>query len=168
MILLSALIIKNPNFVDDGGPNVSIENRKKGLNIDRIAVPSMEKGGLSDKLSGHFGHCPVFTVMDLEGKKIKNVNTLINPPHNKADKEKSHMLAVNLLKENGVNIVIEGGIGKEHLMGLEQVGIKVLAGTEGTVEFNVKEYMERHLSVGKADVGDPTHEHEHKPGHHDH
>jgi len=144
------------------------EKSNKDIGTVRIAIASMEKGGLEDKLSGHFGHCPVFTVLDLEGKKIKNVNKLINPPHNKVDKLKSHMLAVNLLKENGVNIVIEGGIGKDHLRGLEQVGIKVYAGTNGTVEFNVKEFMESHLSIGKADVGDPSHEHEHESGHHDH
>ena len=148
----------------------TIEKSKKDISNNRIAVASMEKGGLKDKLSGHFGHCPVFTVMDVEGKTIKNVINLNNPPHNKVDEHMSHMLAVNLLKDNGVNIVIEGGIGKEHLMGLEQVGIKVYAGKVGTVEFNVNEFMEGRLSPGKADIGDISHEpeHEHDTEHQDH
>jgi len=144
------------------------ENSKKDISKNRIALPSKGNGGLEDKLSGHFGHCLVFTVMDVEEKKIKNVKKFNNPPHNKVDKHMSHMLAVNLLKDNGVNIVIEGGIGKEHLRGLEQAGIKVYAGKIGTVEFNVKEFMEGRLSLGKAGIDDHDPEHEHDTEHQDH
>lgn len=33
----------------------------------RIAVPSVENGGLEGVRSGHFGHCDVFTLVDVEG-----------------------------------------------------------------------------------------------------
>jgi len=145
----------------------AIKKSKKGIRTDRIALPSMGNGGLDDQLSGHFGRCPVFTFMDVEGKTIKNVIKLNNPPHYKGE----HMLVVNLLKHNGVNVVIEGGIEKEHLTGLEQVGIKVYAGVVGTLEFNVNTFINGKLKPGKADiVCDHSHEpeHEHGPGHQGH
>ena len=32
----------------------------------RIAVPSMEVGGLGGQRSGHFGHCDTFTLVDVK------------------------------------------------------------------------------------------------------
>ena len=35
----------------------------------RIAIPSDGDGGLDGKRSGHFGHCSVFTIVDVENAK---------------------------------------------------------------------------------------------------
>ena len=37
----------------------------------RIAIPSIEAGGLDGQRSGHFGHCDVFTLVDVKGGEIK-------------------------------------------------------------------------------------------------
>ena len=87
----------------------------------RIAVPSMEQGGLDGRRSGHFGHCDVFTLIDVEGGEIKNVSTLKNREHVQG----GCMVPVNLLAENDVNALIVGGIGMRPLMGFRQVGIDV-------------------------------------------
>ena len=42
----------------------------------RIAVPSMEAGGLDGKRSGHFGHCDVFTLIDVKDGAIEKVSIL--------------------------------------------------------------------------------------------
>jgi predicted Fe-Mo cluster-binding NifX family protein len=47
----------------------------------RIAIPSVEKGGLDGTRSGHFGHCDVFTLVDVEGGEIKEVTTVANQEH---------------------------------------------------------------------------------------
>ena len=87
----------------------------------RIAIPSMEKGGLDGQRSGHFGHCDVFTLVDVEGGKIKGVTTISNQSHVQG----GCMVPVNLLAENKVNVLIVGGIGMRPLMGFRQVGIDV-------------------------------------------
>ncbi len=87
----------------------------------RIAVPSNGEGGLDGMRSGHFGHCDVFTFIDVENGEIKNVSTLKNQEHVQG----GCMVPVNLLAENKVTALIVGGIGMRPLMGFKQVGIDV-------------------------------------------
>jgi len=47
----------------------------------RIAIPSMEDGGLDGRRSGHFGHCDVFTLVDVKDGKIVQVSTIANGGH---------------------------------------------------------------------------------------
>ncbi len=44
----------------------------------RIAIPSMAQGGLDGERSGHFGHCDVFTLVDVEDGEIKEVIAVPN------------------------------------------------------------------------------------------
>ena len=43
------------------------------METGRIAVPSNGDGGLNAQRSGHFGHCDVFTFIDLENGKVSAV-----------------------------------------------------------------------------------------------
>ena len=87
----------------------------------RIAIPSNGQGGIDGTRSGHFGHCDVFTLVDVEDSKIKDVSILQNQEHIQG----GCMVPVNLLSENRVNALIVGGIGMRPLMGFKQVGIQV-------------------------------------------
>ncbi len=87
----------------------------------RIAVPSLGNGGMDGQRAGHFGHCDVFTFVDVEGGKIKEVSTLANQEHVQG----GCMVPVNLLADNKVTSLIVGGIGMRPLMGFNQVGINV-------------------------------------------
>ncbi|MBW2095099.1 MAG: dinitrogenase iron-molybdenum cofactor biosynthesis protein, partial [Deltaproteobacteria bacterium] len=51
------------------------------MEAGRIAIPSMGPGGLDGQRSGHFGHCDVFTLVDVEGGEIKAVTTIPNQSH---------------------------------------------------------------------------------------
>jgi predicted Fe-Mo cluster-binding NifX family protein len=87
----------------------------------RIAVPSNGAGGLDGTRAGHFGHCDVFTFIDVEDGKIKNVSVLQNEEHVQG----GCMVPVNLLASNNVKALVVGGIGMRPLMGFKQVGIDV-------------------------------------------
>jgi predicted Fe-Mo cluster-binding NifX family protein len=87
----------------------------------RIAIPAVENGGLDGQRSGHFGHCDVFTLVDVEGGKVKEVTTIQNQSHVQG----GCMVPVNLLAQHKVNALIVGGIGMRPLMGFRQVGIDV-------------------------------------------
>jgi len=87
----------------------------------RIAIPSNGAGGLDSTRAGHFGHCDVFTFVDVEDGQIKEVTTLQNQEHVQG----GCMVPVNLLANNNVNALIVGGIGMRPLMGFRQVGIDV-------------------------------------------
>ncbi len=87
----------------------------------RIAIPSNGRGGIEGTRSGHFGHCDVFTLVDVENSKIKDVLILENQEHVQG----GCMVPVNLLAENRVNALVVGGIGMRPLMGFKQMGIQV-------------------------------------------
>lgn len=87
----------------------------------RIAIPSLEQGGLDGMRAGHFGHCDVFTLVDVEEGKIKNVSTIQNEEHVQG----GCMVPVQLLARHQVNALIVGGIGLRPLMGFNQAKINV-------------------------------------------
>ena len=87
----------------------------------RIAVPSQGNGGLDGQRSGHFGHCDVFTLVDVEKGEIRKITTVPNQEHDQG----GCMVPVNLLASHKVTALIVGGIGLRPLMGFNQVGIDV-------------------------------------------
>lgn len=87
----------------------------------RIAIPSEGEGGLDGVRAGHFGHCDVFTFVDLENGKIMEVSTVPNVSHVQG----GCMVPVQLLAGHKVDALIVGGIGMRPLMGFRQVGITV-------------------------------------------
>jgi len=87
----------------------------------RIAVPSMDEGGIEGQRSGHFGHCDVFTLVDVEKGEIKQVTTIPNQSHVQG----GCMVPVNLLAEHKVKALIVGGIGMRPLMGFKEAQIDV-------------------------------------------
>jgi predicted Fe-Mo cluster-binding NifX family protein len=87
----------------------------------RIAVPSVGPGGLDGERSGHFGHCDVFTLVDVVDGEVKQVSTIANEEHVQG----GCMVPVNLLAGHNVNALIVGGIGMRPLMGFKQAGVDV-------------------------------------------
>lgn len=87
----------------------------------RIAVPSNGEGGLDATRSGHFGHCDVFTFIDVENGEIIKVSTIQNQEHVQG----GCMVPVNLLASHNVKALVVGGIGMRPLMGFKQAGIDV-------------------------------------------
>ena len=87
----------------------------------RIAVPSMGDGGMDGQRSGHFGHCDVFTLIDVAEGKVQSISTITNGEHVQG----GCMVPVNLLAQHKVNALVVGGIGMRPLMGFRQAGIDV-------------------------------------------
>jgi predicted Fe-Mo cluster-binding NifX family protein len=104
----------------------------------RVAVPSEAPGGLAAPRSGHFGHCECFTVVEIVDGKVVGVEVVENAPH----QEGGCMQPVMLLAENAVNAIVVDGIGGRPLMGFNQVGIAVHAGTGADVQTAVAAYAQ--------------------------
>lgn len=87
----------------------------------KIAVPTNNPGGIGATRSEHFGHCDVFTIIDLEDGKVSAVGTLANVEHGAG----GCMVPVQLLKNSDVDALVVGGMGMRPLLGFNQVGIEV-------------------------------------------
>jgi len=86
-----------------------------------VAVPSNSPGGLEAQISDHFGHCDVFTLVQVEEQQMGSVSILPNDAHESGQ----CMAPVMLLKEQGAEALIAGGMGMRPLSGFQQVGITV-------------------------------------------
>jgi len=131
---------------------VELFNRD-GMDMDEkltVAVPSMAPGGLEAGLSGHFGHCDVFTMVSIEQGKIGEVKLLGNIPHEQG----GCMAPVNLLAQAGANALIAGGMGMRPLMGFSSVGIRVYhSNGNERVDRAVSDFIEGRLpEFGKDNV----------------
>ena len=87
----------------------------------KIAVPAEAPGGLDAALSGHFGHCYAFTLIDVEDDSIESVATLLNLGHEQG----GCLTPVGQLHNEGVTVLIAGGMGPRPLAGFQQAGIDV-------------------------------------------
>jgi predicted Fe-Mo cluster-binding NifX family protein len=105
------------------------------MNQARIAIPSNLPGGLEAQVGTHFGHCEIYTVVDVKEGQVTQVSTLPNVPHQQG----GCLAPVHHLAQNGVTILISGGMGLRPLMGFNQAGIEVFRGNgEPSVDAAVK------------------------------
>jgi len=95
----------------------------------RIAVAS--EGPL---VSEHFGHCSQFAIFDTSGSDVTAQRWVDNPGH------KPGFLPV-FLKEQGVDVVIAGGMGRMARELFEAQGIQAVTGVTGMIGDVVREYL---------------------------
>ena len=88
----------------------------------RVAIPSNAPGGLDAKRSEHFGHCDLFTVVDLiGGSEIAKVETVANVGHQAG----GCLVPVQILQQAKVDAIVVAGMGMRPMQGFNQAGITV-------------------------------------------
>ena len=107
-----------------------------------IAVPSKAPGGLQAKVDSHFGHCEVYTMLEVQAGEVKNCQTLPSLPHDNG----GCLAPVQFLAEQKVSVMIAGGMGMRPLQAFAQAGIDVFYSNNlGTVEDVVKAFVAGNL-----------------------
>ena len=90
----------------------------------RVGVASQGGGGLDDMVSPIFGRCPNFTIVEMEGKDIKNVkvvpNQFVSAPSGVG------IAVVQMLANEGVKYIIAGRFGPNVSVVARQLGIQMV------------------------------------------
>ena len=86
-----------------------------------LAIPSETTDGLTGTRSDHFGHCPVFTLVDVQDNQATNIRTVNNIAHGAG----GCMKPVAMLAEQGVTAMVVAGMGKGPFQKMQQHGIAV-------------------------------------------
>ena len=93
-------------------------HQKKETSMKRFAIPTA-----SGRLCSHFGHCEAFAIIeaDPESKTIGTRNDVVPPPHEPG-------VLPKWLGEQGVNVIIAGGMGQRAQELFTAQGIAVCVG----------------------------------------
>ncbi len=97
----------------------------------KIAVPTR-----ANAVDDHFSYCLYFTIFTAEKGRIieeKILNTLNGPGH-KSDTEE-------ILKDNGVDVILAGEVADNFLSRLSSKGIKVIQGCRGEVNEVIRNFL---------------------------
>ncbi len=131
----------------------------------RIAVSTETNAGLDAPIAGHFGRCPFFTLVDLEGDHIEAVQVVANP----------YFLAhepgqvPQFVHSQNANVMLTGGMGGRAVAFFEQYGIQPVTGAAGTVRQALDRFQRGELD-GWAPCSDSVahgHGDDHSNGHHE-
>jgi predicted Fe-Mo cluster-binding NifX family protein len=102
------------------------------------------------QVTEHFGHCQDFRIYHVENDKIVNSETIPNPGHRPG-------FLPNFLSDQGVNVIISGGVGGGAIEIFEEKGIEVVTGARGSADDAANSYLKGSLKS----TGSVCHEHEH-------
>ena len=96
----------------------------------KICFTSDHLNDLDSVLSYHFGHCPNFVYVEMDGNKVVSVKSEPNPlaeAHNPGD-------FPGYMKQQGVDVIVTGGMGPKAQEFFTQMGIKPVIGAYGKVK----------------------------------
>ena len=106
----------------------------------KIAVP-YENG----QVYQHFGHSALFKIYDTENGKILSSEVV-------STNGQGHGALVGFLVQNGVNVVLCGGIGAGAQNALAQAGIQLFGGISGAADSVVADYLAGNLAFDPNDT----------------
>jgi predicted Fe-Mo cluster-binding NifX family protein len=115
----------NPDDPGQARARKSAGGDKPEAGNQRIALPLD-----GDRLSTHFGHASKFAIFDVEGGEILRETSAVPPPH-------APGVIPSWLGEQGVTLVIAGGLGRKAMAAFSEAGVEVISGAPPEEALNV-------------------------------
>ncbi len=125
---------------DAAGAPAKPETEKREPQVMKIAIPTA-----AGKLCMHFGHCEQFAIIDVdaESRAITGQRLLTPPPHEPG-------VLPKWLHEQGVNLIIAGGMGQRAQGLFNENGIRVVVGAAVEApEVLVRQHLAGTLATGE-------------------
>jgi len=94
-------------------------------------------------VSEHFGRCPSFTIVEIEGDKLIKKDIISNPGHHPG-------FLPAFLRERGVGCIIAGGMGARAMGLFEEAGIKTILGISGNIDDVIISILKGTLKGGES------------------
>lgn len=108
-------------------------------------------------VSGHFGKCQYFTIIDIEEGKITK-KVLVDATGYQ------HGLLPTFLASYGVTTVIAGGMGQGAFQGLKGKGFEVFAGITGDTDEAIQSFLDGNLKAKEVGCSGHDHDESHQCG----
>jgi predicted Fe-Mo cluster-binding NifX family protein len=94
-------------------------------------------------VSGHFGRCPSFTIVDIDDGRVKSTKVLKNPGHRPGAIPK-------FLCDKGVDCIVAGGIGTRAKDFFDEAGIRAILGITGRIDDVIRALVSGALKGGES------------------
>ena len=111
----------------------------------RLAISVEDNNGLESTISHHFGRCPFFVLVDVDGDEIKGVQVIDNPYF----AQHQPGMVPGYIKSQNANVMISGGMGRRAIAFFQDYGIDIATGATGTVKATIDNYLRGHLSTAE-------------------
>ena len=121
----------------------------------RIALACEDNQGLGGQISQHFGRCPYYLILDVEGEEIIKTDIITNPYYH----DHTPGMVPKFINEQGADVMIAGGIGPRAIELFASLGIEVVSGIAGNAGDIVQAYLKGEISGVEAC------QHDHPGGH---
>ena len=108
----------------------------------RIALSVEDNNDFESKIAHHFGRCPFFALVDLEGTEVKEIQVIENPYYGAHQPGQ----VPGFINSQNANVMLSGGMGGRAIQFFDQFGIKAATGATGTVRSALESYLGGELS----------------------
>lgn len=103
----------------------------------RVAISADDSKELDSVVSPHFGRCPYYIFVDLNGRQVQQISAVENPyyGHHQPGQVPS------FIEQQGANVMLAGGMGRRAIALFQQCGIEPVTGATGTVRHALEQYL---------------------------
>lgn len=103
----------------------------------RIAISTETNQGLDSIVAHHFGRCPYFALVDVDGLEIQEVQVIANPFY--ASHQPGQVPA--FIHQAQADVMLSGGMGGRAIDFFRQLGVQAATGATGTVRVALERYL---------------------------
>ena len=116
----------------------------------KVAFASEENRGLESRLAYHFGRCPYYVFVEIEGGEVKGVEVKENPFFG------SHVPGAvpQFIADEGANVIIAGGMGPRALDLFRRLNVQPITGATGRIKDILEDYL-----AGRLGGAEPCDDH---------
>lgn len=123
----------------------------------RIAISCQTNNGLDSLVAQHFGKCPYFALVDLDGNEVQAVEVVGNPylaGHQPGQ-------VPQFIHSHHANVMLSGGMGGRAIQFFSQLDIEAATGASGTVRSTLETYLGGELKGAAPCAESVAHGHDH-------
>ncbi|MDH7486158.1 MAG: NifB/NifX family molybdenum-iron cluster-binding protein [Anaerolineae bacterium] len=103
----------------------------------RIAISADDRNGLDSVVSPHFGRCPYYILVDVEGQEVRAVHAVDNPYYG----QHAPGQVPGFIHSQSVDVMLTGGMGHRAIGFFREYGIEAVTGASGTVRHALQGYL---------------------------
>ena len=107
----------------------------------RIAISTDNNEGLESRVAQHFGRCPYFALVDVEGQEIQSILIVKNPHFS------GHQVGQvpTFIHDQNADVMLSGGMGGRAIQFFQQFDIDTATGASGSVQDTLDNYFAGNL-----------------------